>query len=332
VNPNEMIKSGLLNLFALLIFSKNCIASKHEIQWQKNETWFYNEVKRECCPYVKAVYSPNEQKEKCCRNRLHEIKPLQAIGGPNFSHFSNLIRTETSILILGDSLAEQHFVFMLCHAWSHGEKVQIRRIKREFNIMTEENEEGLRMYEAKIGKLKITGIKWYPMTLVPTVNIEEPDFMLVSAWHHEPKLKHPHRGREAEICLREYFSLIKDKRSKPTIFIEAFPGHFPGGFYNPAGNYPEANIRYRPQKHPVCDTNSYKSLPNINFILEELVEEDENLFLLRLNHLLMRRGDASVGKIAEGRDCLHYCVVPGIFDAVAKRSIAMISNIRENKI
>lgn len=284
-------------------------------------------MRRGCCPYAKMVYGDSHA-ERCCTNRLHEIQPLQAIGGLDFSH---LITEKISILIQGDSLAEQHFIFMMCFAWSSGEKVHFRKIRREKDIRAVANEEDLRsfgMYEAKIGSLTITCIKWFPMTLVPTINIEEPDFMLVSAWHHE---NIDGTGGYYRKKIGEYFSQIKEKRSKPTIVVEALPGHFPGGSWRADMNYPPVEIHYSKnqliQKDPVCNSINHNGTPNINSLLEELVEKDEKLFLLRVSNFLANRGDAHIGKIPQGRDCLHYCVVPGIYDVIAKRTIAVIVRI-----
>jgi hypothetical protein len=48
---------------------------------------------------------------------LHELEPLKAVGGFDFSD----VTTDSTVLIQGDSLAEQHFLGMLCYVVDDGE-------------------------------------------------------------------------------------------------------------------------------------------------------------------------------------------------------------------
>ena len=55
--------------------------------------------------------------------------------------------------------------------------------------------------------------------------------------------------------------------------------------------------------------------------------------LLRLARLLERRGAAHVGAVARhavgpvGRDCLHWCVAPGVLDALALSTLAQLADV-----
>ena len=72
-------------------------------------------------------------------------------------------------------------------------------------------------------------------------------------------------------------------------------------------------------------------MPNINGALEEWAQ---NLTLLLAARFFVDRGDANVGGLPKGAlhaekgpDCLHYCVAPGVLDALAMQTLATLYNL-----
>ena len=97
------------------------------MSWVHDELWFSNEVARGCCPFAKDIYTSRyeEINYRCCTDRIAEgkIDSLRAIGGVDYSY----INRNLTILFQGDSLTEQHFLGMLCFAWSTNLTVQLQQ-------------------------------------------------------------------------------------------------------------------------------------------------------------------------------------------------------------
>jgi len=150
-----------------------------DVKWIKNKKWFEREKSKGCCPYAKILYKERYANidYRCCSNRLHELEPLEAVGSLNYLKI--MIEMNSSVLIYGDSLAEQHFLFMICYAWSLGRQVNLE-IKNDAGRMYKPGTE----WEAHIGYLNIKYYRWDTLTLAP-INITEPDYFIVGGWHHE---------------------------------------------------------------------------------------------------------------------------------------------------
>ena len=87
--------------------------------------WFDKKAKAGCCPFARELYHKKYSNidHRCCTGRLDEIEPWRPVGGGTWKsikeHPSVLSQSSNAtILIQGDSLAAQHFLAMLCHAWS----------------------------------------------------------------------------------------------------------------------------------------------------------------------------------------------------------------------
>jgi hypothetical protein len=74
------------------------------------------------------------------------------------------------------------------------------------------------------------------------------------------------------------------------------------------------------------------SEPDINTQLATIAaERGDSFFILNLEHFFHYRGDADIGGTPKGtpgavhgRDCLHWCFAPGIFDAITRETLALI--------
>jgi hypothetical protein len=97
------------------------IEKRSESQWVRDEAWFQQQSQgdaahtpRQCTGrYAKVQY-------RCCTSRLHELG-TKGCGWLRFFRFNY----NSTVLIQGDSLAEQHFLGMLWYAWSTTERVLI---------------------------------------------------------------------------------------------------------------------------------------------------------------------------------------------------------------
>jgi hypothetical protein len=294
------------------------------VEWVRDEAWFQQQSQRGCCPYAKAMYEGRYSKVqyRCCTSRLHELEPLKAVGGFDFSH----ITTNSTVLIQGDSLAEQHFLGMLCYAWATAEIVDLHLLSNPGDPML--LKQGT-MWQARIGdRLTISFLRWNKPNLAP-VDIITPDYLILGGWHH---------GGATFPTISKFLDQVQAQRSKPTIVVEALPNHFPGGKYSNRQEYPPAQI-WKNRTHfysneessqAVCDTTNRRGDPDINTDLITLVQNRTNVSLLRVNRLYQYRGDAHVGVIPkgtigpQGRDCLHFCLAPGVLDALAKETLAAI--------
>jgi hypothetical protein len=304
------------------------LSRKQRVEWVRDEAWFQQQSQRGCCPYAKEMYKERYAKiqYRCCTSRLHELEPLKAVGGFDFSH----ITTNSTMLIQGDSLAEQHFLGMLCYAWATTESVDLQLVSNAGDPKL--LKQGT-MWQAQIGDhLTVSFLRWNAPNLAPVdIDITTPDYLIVGGWHH---------GGATFREISKYLDQVQAQRSKSTIVVEALPNHFPGGKYSNQQEYPPAQI-WKNRTHlysnaneessqAVCDTTNRRGDPDINTDLITLVQNRTNVSLLRVNRLYHHRGDAHVGVIPkgtigpQGRDCLHFCLAPGVLDAIAKETLAAI--------
>eukprot|EP00548_Thalassiothrix_antarctica_P005317 CAMPEP_0194150210 /NCGR_PEP_ID=MMETSP0152-20130528/42070_1 /TAXON_ID=1049557 /ORGANISM="Thalassiothrix antarctica, Strain L6-D1" /LENGTH=436 /DNA_ID=CAMNT_0038852965 /DNA_START=46 /DNA_END=1356 /DNA_ORIENTATION=- len=163
--------------------------------------------------------------------------------------------------------------------------------------------------------------------------LRSPDFYVLGGWHHGgisipqfKKIVHQVVARP-EAQQEESKPIIQSSR---VILVDSLPSHFPGG------NYINDDKLYPPAKgdneevygnDKVCDKNSFKGNPNINNELSAMVQNQTNnsVLLLKVSKLYYRRGDAHAevnGFGSNKRDCLHWCIAPGVMDALTKMTLA----------
>ncbi|KAL1527831.1 hypothetical protein AB1Y20_009212 [Prymnesium parvum] len=70
-----------------------------------------------CCPTAVALYKDRYHDFRCCTGRLNQLPPLRPRGGLGWPRVASLL-ANLSIYLVGDSLAEQHFLALACLAWA----------------------------------------------------------------------------------------------------------------------------------------------------------------------------------------------------------------------
>jgi len=174
--------------------------------------WFRKKAKAGCCPFAVKLYHERygSAQDRCCTDRLDEIEPLRPLSGHHgagAANWASLMTTwrrhkkknmknddakNITITIQGDSLAEQHFVAMLCHVWSTA------------NDDEDEDEEGAAAevtqlinrsgnwqkawWEAQIDMdpigVTLSFRRWNTPNLIPDFDYTEPNVLIVGGWHH----------------------------------------------------------------------------------------------------------------------------------------------------
>ena len=118
---------------------------------------------------------------------------------------------------------------------------------------------------------------------------------------------------------------------KQTLVVESLPAHFPGGAYTANGTYPLTKSALR---NATCDDIAMR--PGGELAVNGLIAQTiDTLFgpkhspmrTIQVEKLYHHRGQAHIGPLFPraanivwprgGRDCLHWCVAPGVLDALA---------------
>jgi len=335
-----------------------------------DKAWFQKESEAGCCPFAEKLYNQRygHMYNRCCTNRIDEIEPWRPVGGANWEMLmkKGSLRNNATLTIQGDSLAEQHFIAMLCHAWS-SEGVEVTNLKN--HAEGRELVQGF-LWEARIEPIGVTisFLRWDTPKLMPNYNYSKPTFLFVGGWHH---------GDASEKRMNSFLDQLERLRGESaTIVVQALPNHFPGGSYLRGVEYPEtkvglwsnssnnafstsdsptgveypktevdlwsnssndtASTSYSLAGDQVCDTFALNSGdPDINDGMEQWMKNrSHTMQILNVQHLYRYRGDAHIGKIPPGtvgptgRDCLHWCVAPGVLDALAIESLSAIHRLR----
>ncbi|KAL7538592.1 hypothetical protein ACHAWF_006142 [Thalassiosira exigua] len=306
-----------------------------EQDWVRDETWFQSQVRRGCCPFAKTIYESRyaNVEHRCCTSRLEEgrIDPLRAVGGVDYSQLPRGGKRPTTVLIQGDSLAEQHFLGMICSAWSHDDlTVDLRRLSDRTgqdegtawraNVFVVDGRSG----ERDRLLISIQYLRWNRPTAAPRASydlLDVPDCVVLGGWHHGGA----DAGSIERLVTRTRAEGTHGRGGQRVVVVDALPSHFPGGKYLASGEYPSA------AGDDVCArTSSEGDPPNVNEMLGPIAENRANVTLLRISRLYHRRGNAHVGLIPEetvgpkGRDCLHWCIAPGVLDALTRMTLAAI--------
>ena len=287
------------------------------VTWHEDPAWFASEVSKGPCPAAAAMYSKRyfSVRNRTCWDRLDTMQPLRARlreGAINWSSLSDL----GDVTIVGDSLAEQHFVALVCYAWSVGVPVDGPHVLTRHGIFAD--------WRAVIGALRLTFMR-------QTISMEHLPNNLDRARYAAPALLIIGGFTYGTAGLAEYIRAVtRLRRANRTLVVEALPGHFPGGRYRTGADYPLARASLR---NALCDDVAMhrEGTPAVNGLITKTIDtllepEDSGVRVLelRVEHLYHDRGDAHIGPIPatlmigpQGRDCLHWCVAPGVLDALA---------------
>ncbi|KAJ1448944.1 hypothetical protein M885DRAFT_622969 [Pelagophyceae sp. CCMP2097] len=278
--------------------------------WVEDTVWYDARVASDtarapggCCPAAVAVYENRYTAIhfRCC---AHGVGKLRPVGGATWADFLKRNGT-SSVLLTGDSLGEQHFLALLCLAWAEGLAVTGPRslshsgaFKPDWHAIVAE-------------RVEITFLRSEGVNSRREIDFKAPAHVVLAGWHHG--------GTER---LAAYFSSVSSARKgRATLVVEALPAHFPGKEYNKSGKYPADTSLVA---GGVCTpgSNATKGNPDVNAHLAATLHGLPGFRLLSVQRLYALRGDAHVGGTPAKRDCLHWCVLPGVLDALALGTLA----------
>ncbi|KAJ1448577.1 hypothetical protein M885DRAFT_574132 [Pelagophyceae sp. CCMP2097] len=284
--------------------------------WVEDAAWYDARVASDaarapggCCPAAVAVYENRYAAThfRCCAHGVGKFRP---VGGATWA--DHLKRNGTSSLLLsGDSLSEQHFLALLCLAWAEGLPVAGPR------SLSPPGEYTPNWRAVVAERVEVTFLRSDIPLSRPGIDFKTPTHVVLSGWHHG--------GTEK---LAAYFSSVSSARAgRPTLVVEALPAHFPGNIYRKSNKYPAVTSSVA---GAVCSPGSNATTGNgvdVNAHLAAMLHGLPGFRLLSVHRLYALRGDAHVGVAANrwnisSRDCLHWCVLPGVLDALALGTLA----------
>jgi hypothetical protein len=286
------------------------------VRWESDEAWFEERKGRGCCPYAEQLYSRRygHIQNRCCTNRLDDIEPLKPVFDEG-RRIDWLSMKDATILIQGDSLAEQQFLSLLCYVWASDDNIHVASLVKNVTQTAK-----WRVAQIQPINMTITHLRWNTPELYPPLNYQEPMFLILNPWHH---------GGIDPISVNKFMDQLEEQRhSNRTIFSQALPSHFPGGEYKSDGDY---NLTSAP-KEQVCSKSAKSSgSPDINGELESWTQ-NRSIEVLRAAEFYFHRGDAHIGKIpgndkGNAIDCLHWCIAPGVLDALAMETLALLGRL-----
>lgn len=295
--------------------------------WASDVRWFRSrlaaDVKRApdthgCCPVAVQMYGRYAQNSyRCCTDRLHELRPLRPTSLPA-AHQQQLMNA--SVAMVGDSLTEQLFISTLCLLWAEGGAFQLRQLQSAASCsycpgvmwaatLTNSNttlwfirQHGTRMVEKASQRL-----------------VEAANVLFIGFGQNTL----PSNRAALDTMLEEYDALRGHQRPARVLVGEEMAQHWPGGTYSPIGQYPGREICTAGDPVP---NGTQRSADKLNTAIQGLAGRARfaaGFRVLALAALTSNRGDAHVGQVSDavhigprGRDCLHWCIAPGITDAL----------------
>lgn len=368
---------GLALLVAMWLLGDYAIAYTH-VRWIKNASWFEERVVVDlarspgtsgCCPAASIIYAGRYEAIdfRCCTHST-SISKLQPLGGRLWSSFQR----NTSLLLVGDSLGEQHFLGLVCLAWAEG--FQVEGPFKTKDTTTLEFPGKKYDWRAVLSSKRTRGVflrfvidfaRSDTPEIRKDINYTKPEHVLVGGWHHggfRKDINHTHTGESLAKFLLEIErqrgvghisrgSSNHHAHSSQLLAVEPLPSHFPGGKYHVASEYPAAKSSLGASAS--CDDFSAASAPfDLNTVLrtvlherkrnrtdftaapvgkkEETADTTSGFRVLATQQLYAHRGDAHIGLLPASnyglgsRDCLHWCVAPGVLDALAMETLAAL--------
>ena len=272
-----------------------------------------------CCPAAVAVYGSRYAgvEFRCCSHRLDGIRKLRPVGGVTWAEYllaaAENNSTSSSVLLTGDSLSEQHFVALLCLAWAEGIAVDGPRSVAHYGIFDDWGA----VVADRVEVTFLRGDKISPKPIIEGQKYASPNHVILGGWHHGGTQNLP-----------AFFAAVSNvRRGKSTLVVEALPNHFPDGDFRS-----KSSVVSRINGAVCNDVSSDQGGdPNVNAGLPAMLRNLSGFQLLRVEHLYAHRGEAHVGPIPasitigpQGRDCLHWCVAPGVLDALAQVTLAHV--------
>jgi hypothetical protein len=342
----------------VVAWSVGANAVSSEITWVQDTAWFRDRVAsdvaragrhRGCCPAAVQLYSQRleENDFRCCSRRLDEIGALRPVGGATWAESVTLgLPQNATMTLVGDSITEQYFLALLCLAWvspTHriAQMPTLARTGGNKTLWTRAEGAGA-TWTARIEPggvaLEYVRLDKPILDLLPPDVIERlrtVPVLIVGTFHYWAAFEQA----MSELVQRlDRCGSTAHADSRVTHLTEYLPTHFPGGKYrSPADIAAGARYMYaRASVHAgsaVCDTVHNRSVPDktrLNSALRRLASRTGGLGLLRLAHMFGARGSAHIGPLRghdsrADRDCLHWCVAPGVFDGLVLSMLAQLA-------
>lgn len=276
--------------------------------------WFRSQLERGCCPVAAKLYLFYYEKIgfRCCWDKVTKIRPLRLLSEWDWQN-AGVLRNKT-VLVLGDSLAQQHFIALVCSAWETAGHWYENLVQERGHGISQE------VWAARIEPLGIT-LRFARCTIdrVPdylTETIRSADFVAVSAWytHYQHYLSGRANLTKQIPKILLHLDSARKARKEPfsTIVLPLLPAHFEG---------------QRPQISGPCrQTPSNSNSWVVNSQLAKFASQMSFSFTDLAHTLLYERGDTHVEYMPAGFsslaknaavDCVHYCVAPGVLTPLA---------------
>jgi hypothetical protein len=291
--------------------------------WVADAAWFEAHVAddalhapatRGCCPVAVVMYQRYAGNNyRYCTDRLGE---LQRVRPRARSRSWRLALHNASVVVVGDSLAEQLFISALCLAWTEGAAVSVRM----------ERSGGCDTCVGTTWAAQVSGVPAWRyiragLGLPHSRIIGEASAVLHGMGpnndgHKQAKQRPQHLVRS---LLDRYDEARRRRRPARVVLAEEMSEHWPGGAYagQDAGAYPPSE-RMCLQHAPPNGSNAVVAELNRAMHEEVRARDGQGFAVLSLEALTRSRGDAHVGPTPpalvtagpRGRDCLHGASLP----------------------
>ena len=291
---------------------------------------------------------------RCCADKRAELPHLRPVGGLSYKHARALLARSnaTGLLLIGDSLVEQIFQALLCKAWS--EEFELQLHPPQEHPRTRDARTWKKMYRATVLAANDTDALHFRMArysnapsaagLTRLLEASNESIVLLATWfERDPQ---PARITTARALL------AAAARAQPHVRLLGVDGnvnHFPGGGYTASGKYPpaltatavgggpNASFTWR-SDNASCDSDmdgsAWEKVVAFNAAIAGLATE-LGVGIVPVSGLMRGMGSVHVGFGIDtyggtgGRDCLHWCMVLGVYDGLAR--ITFQSLVRETK-
>lgn len=303
--------------------------------WSADAPWFEARVglyasrgTSGCCPVAIAMYTRYATSgHRCCSSRLAALHRLR----PRHSRLLPVLNA--SVVVVGDSLAEQLYISALCLGWLHRVDLKLR-MERSGGCET-------CVGTTWVAELPAWGSVFRyiraSVGLPHSRHLAEASVVLHGFGPNNDghKQNKPRPQHIVNSVLERYDEVRKHRRPARVVFAEEMAQHWPGGVY--VGQGADA---YPPSEN-VCvqhaQPNGSNAYPfELNRALHEAIASrtGQGFAVLPLEALTRSRGDAHIGPLlptppagVEGRDCLHWCIAPGITDALGYAVLSILAQV-----
>lgn len=292
-----------------------------------------------CCPYAQLLYGKRFRGARCCAARRREISRLHPEGGLGWADAALALRN-ASLYFLGDSLAEQHLLSLLCLAWATpgysvvGLRHRAARAEEPFESRTQAriNPTGTRLLLTKTRRTSDSFL--LPAAAHVHEALRKSTVAILGGWHHRGSSSSAARGdRPLSTHQRRLSGLLdavaRHRPRAPTLVTEHLPSHFPGGVYRADGLYPGSRDRACAQ-HGTDARNAQRNAA-LAAEMRRRGAPRPGLRTLHVSRLYEQIGGvAHVGWEFDleanrtQRDCVHWCVAPGVLGMLARATLTEV--------